>query len=99
MLKKKYHDSQRLRLIFTKTHPVCERIGVLKAQCPNGRAAYVRIDSVHEGDRDGMKGVFHIICVDSIFQWQIEACVQGISEAFLLPMLEMVIEQFPFVVE
>ena len=43
--------------------------------------------------------VYHITCVDSTSQWQIEACVQGISEAFLLPVLELVIAQFPFVIE
>jgi len=90
---------QALRVCFTKTHPVCNSIGVRKAPCPNGRSGFVRIDSVHQGDEDGMKGVYHITCVDSISQWQVEACVQGISEAFLLPVLEMVIEQFPFVIE
>jgi hypothetical protein len=90
---------QRLRVSFTKTHPVCNSIGVRKAPCPNGRAGYVRIDSVHQGDEDGMKGVYHITCVDSTSQWQVEACVQGISEAFLLPVLELVIAQFPFVIE
>ncbi len=90
---------QRLRVSFTKTHSVCNSIGVRKAPCPNGRAGFVRIDSVHQGDEDGVKGVYHITCVDSISQWQVEACVQGISEAFLLPVLEMVIEQFPFVIE
>ena len=29
-------------------------------------------------------------------QWQVMACVQGISEAFLLPVLELVMAQFPF---
>lgn len=88
-----------LRMSFTKTHPVCNTIGVRKAPCPDGRAGFVRIDSVHQGDEDGIKGVYHITCVDSISQWQVEACVQGISEAFLLPVLELVIAQFPFVVE
>ena len=90
---------QHLRVSFTKTHPVCNSIGVRKAPCPNGRAGFVRIDSVHQGDEDGMKGVYHITCVDSTSQWQVEACVQGISEAFLLPVLELVIAQFPFVIE
>ncbi len=90
---------QYLRVSFTKTHPVCNSIGVRKAPYPNGRAGFVRIDSVHQGDQDGMKGVYHITCVDSISQWQVEACVQGISEAFLLPVLELVMEQFPFVIE
>jgi hypothetical protein len=90
---------QRLRVSFTKTHPVCNCIGVRKAPRPDGRAGFVRIDSVHQGDVDGMKGVYHITCVDSTSQWQVEACVQGISEAFLLPVLELVIAQFPFVIE
>ncbi|MFY9259607.1 MAG: hypothetical protein WAO71_03765, partial [Gallionella sp.] len=66
---------------------------------PNGRAGFIRIDTVHQGDLDGVKGVYHITCVDAVCQWQVEACVQGISEAFLLPVLELIIEQFPFVIE
>lgn len=90
---------QAQRVSFTKTRPVCNSIGVRKAPSPNGRAGFVRIDSVHQGDEDGIKGVYHITCVDSISQWQVEACVRGISEAFLLPVLELVIAQFPFVIE
>ncbi len=90
---------QRLRTSFTKTHPVSNAIGVRKAPRPNGRAGFVRIDTVHQGDHDGIKGVYHITCVDAVCQWQVEACVQGISEAFLLPVLELIIEQFPFVIE
>ncbi len=87
------------RVSFNKTHPVRNNIGVRKAPRPNGRAGFVRIDSVHQGDEDGIKGVYHITCVDAISQWQVEACVQGISEAFLLPVLELVMQQFPFVIE
>ena len=29
-------------------------------------------------------------------QWQVQACVQGISEAFLLPVLALILQQFPF---
>lgn len=65
---------------------------------PEGRAGFIRIDTVHQGDLDGIKGVYHITCVDAVSQWQVEACVQGISEAFLLPVLELIIEQFPFVI-
>jgi hypothetical protein len=90
---------QKLRMSFTKTRPVCNPIGVRKAPRSNGRAGWVRIDSVHQGDLDGVKGVYHITCVDSVSQWQVEACVEGISEAFLLPVLEAVIAQFPFEIE
>jgi hypothetical protein len=89
---------QAQRKSLTKTRPVCNPIGVRKAPRPDGRAGFVRIDTVHQGDLDGLKGVYHITCVDESSQWHVEACVQGISEAFLLPMLALVIEQFPFVI-
>jgi transposase InsO family protein len=90
---------QAQRVIFTKTRAVRNAIGVRKAPQPNGRAGFVRIDTVHQGDLDGVKGVYHITCVDATCQWQVEACVQAISKAFLLPVLESVIAQFPFVIE
>ena len=90
---------QNQRVNFTKTRTVCNPIGVRKAPQPNGRAGYVRVDTVHQGDLDGVKGVYHITCVDAVSQWQVEACVQGISEAFLLPVLLMMMAQFPFEIE
>lgn len=90
---------QRQRQHLTKTHPVCSAIGVRRAPRPDGRAGFVRVDSVHQGDFDGAKGVYHITCVDCVSQWQVEACVEGISEAFLLPVLQSIIDQYPFVLE
>jgi hypothetical protein len=87
------------RQLFTATRPVCNTIGVRKAPAPDGHAGFVRIDTVHQGDLDGVKGVYHITCVDAVSQWQVQACVQGISEAYLLPVLSLIIEQFPFVVQ
>ena len=89
---------QAQRKSFTSTRPVCNAIGVRKAPGPKGRAGFIRIDTVHQGDLDGVKGVYHITCVDAVSQWQVQACVQGISEAYLLPVLALVIAQFPFVV-
>jgi transposase InsO family protein len=89
---------QARRKSFTSARPVCNAIGVRKAPGPEGRAGYVRIDTVHQGDLDGIKGVYHITCVDAVSQWQVQACVQGISEAHLLPVLALIIDQFPFVV-
>jgi transposase InsO family protein len=90
---------QAQRVSFAKTRAVCNPIGVRKAPRPKGRAGFVRIDTVHQGDLDGVKGVYHITCVDAVSQWQVQACVQGISEAFLLPVLALIIEQFPFEIE
>ena len=89
---------QAQRRSFTKTRPVCNTIGTRKAPNPQGRAGFVRVDTVHQGDLDGIKGVYHITCVDEVSQWQVQACVQGISEAFLLPVLTLVLGQFPFII-
>ena len=89
-------DYQAQRVNFVKTRAVCDPIGLRKATSPNGHAGFVRIDTVHQGDLDGVKGVHHITCVDEVSQWQMQACVQGISEAFLLPMLALILQQFPF---
>jgi len=63
---------------------------------PEGRAGFIRIDSVHQGDYDGAKGVYYIDAVDCVTQWQVVACCEHISEAFLLPVLEQLLTGFPF---
>jgi len=59
---------------------------------------YIRIDTVHQGDMNGSKGVYHINAVDEVTQWEIVASVERISEAYLVPVLEAVLQQFPFVI-
>jgi transposase InsO family protein len=87
------------RLVLTKTRPVRgSEIGVRRAPTPEGRAGFIRIDSVHQGDEDGAKGLYHINAVDCVTQWQVVATVHTISEAHLLPVIEAMLEQFPFVI-
>ncbi|MEO8924644.1 MAG: integrase, partial [Caldimonas sp.] len=76
------------RVVLTKTKPTkAIKIGVRKAPAPDGRAGFIRIDSVHQGDFDGTKGLYHINAVDCVTQWQVVATVQTISEAHLLPVI------------
>ena len=82
---------QAQRITFVGTRPVRNTIGVRQAPAPAGQAGFVRIDTVHQGDQDGVKAVYHITCVDAVSQWQVQACVQGISEAFLLLVLVPII--------
>jgi transposase InsO family protein len=90
---------RRHRVVMSKTHPVrTAAIGVRRAPAPEGRAGFIRIDSVHQGDFDGGKGLYHINAVDCVTQWQVVATVQSISEAYLLPVIEQMLEQFPFVI-
>lgn len=51
---------------------------------------------MHQGDRDGVKGVYHINTVDEVTQWQIVGATAQISEAYLLPLLRAMLAQFPF---
>jgi len=65
---RKRADYRARRVSFVKTRAVCNPIGLRKAPSPNGRAGFVRIDTVHQGDLDGVKGVYHITCVDEVSQ-------------------------------
>ena len=71
-------------------------IGVRRAPRPQGRAGFIRIDSVHQGDQDGIKGVYHINAVDCVTQWEVVATCEKISEAYLLPVLAQMLAAFPF---
>lgn len=81
---------------FTKTKPTPVAIGERRCPQPEGRPGYLRVDTVHQGDRDGVKGVYHINAVDEVTQWQVVACVPQISEAWLGPALVSMLAQFPF---
>lgn len=85
------------RVVLSKTRPTqAATIGVRKAPAPDGRPGFIRIDSVHQGDWDGTKGLYHINAVDCVTQWEVVATVQTISEAHLLPVIEQMLAQFPF---
>lgn len=79
-----------------KTQSVRIPIGVRRKPQPQGRPGFIRVDTVHQGDLDGKKGVYHINLVDAVLQWEIVLCVQNISEAFLIPALETALASFPF---
>ena len=84
------------RLNYVKTKPTGVTIAERRRPNPQGRPGYLRVDAVHQGDQNGAKGVFHINAVDEVTQWQIVAATERISEAWLLPVLKTMLEQFPF---
>jgi hypothetical protein len=51
---------------------------------------------VHQGDKDGVKGVYHINAVDEVTQWQVVGATAQISEAWLMPVMVAMLAQFPF---
>ncbi len=54
------------------------------------------MDTVHQGDWDGSKGVYHINAVDAVLQWEVIGCASKISEQYLMPVLEAILHQFPY---
>jgi len=83
-------------LTYTKTQAVKRNIGERRKPKPNGVPGYLRIDTVHQGDLNGKKGVYHINSIDEVLQWQIVASVEQISESYLEPILLLIIAQYPF---
>jgi len=87
---------RRRRVVYRETRPTAVSIGERRRPEPNGAPGYLRVDTVHQGDLDGVKGVYHRNAVDEVTQWQIVAAVPQISEAWLKPALEAMLAQFPF---
>jgi len=87
---------QRQRCILKKTRPKAAKIGTRRKPSPNEQPGYIRIDSVHQGDQDGRKGVYHINAVDEVTQFQVIVTVEKISERYMLPALEQLLASFPF---
>jgi len=84
---------------YEKTKPVRSKIGERRKPNANGQPGFVRIDSVHQGDQDGVKGVYHINAVDEITQFEVVCTVEKISEHYLIPVLEQLLDTFPFVIK
>lgn len=88
-----------LRWKYEKTKPKASSIGERRKPVANGEPGYIRVDTVHQGDFDKQKGVYHINAVDEVTQFEVVCTVEKISEQFLIPVLETLIITFPFVVK
>lgn len=86
------------RLNYTKTRAVQVAIGERRKPRPDGKPGYLRVDTVHQGDLDGIKGVYHINLVDEVTQWQMVACVAAITRSHLKPVLQDLLRRFPFLI-
>ena len=89
---------QRTTRRFEKTRPTTIAIGLRQKPRPEGRPGFIRIDSVHQGDKGKIKGVYHINSIDEVTQFEIIGAVQNLTEEHLLPLLERLITEYPFVI-
>lgn len=81
---------------YSKTRPVQVMIGERRRPDPQGKPGYLRVDTVHQGDMDGVKGVYHINAVDEVTQWQVVGSVAVLAQSALKPVLQGILDQFPF---
>lgn len=88
----------RTRRHWEETRPAVVRIGERRQPRPNGKPGYLRVDTVHQGDLDGRKGVYYINTVDEVTQFEIVGCVERINEAYLVPLLDGLLQQYPFTI-
>ena len=87
-----------VRTVVEGTKASAVSVGVRRAPQPQGMPGFLRVDTVHQGDRDGAKGVYLVNIVDEVTQYEYVGGVAGISERFLVPLLEALLALFPFVV-
>lgn len=91
-----YRDKTKL---FQKTKPRLVSIGERRKPDPNGKPGYIRVDTVHQGDSvHGEKGLYTINLVCELTQFEIMVATEKISEAYMVPVLEAALAQFPFVI-
>ena len=89
----------RQRYTFEKTRPKAALIGERKKPRATGEPGFIRIDTVHQGDQDKQKGVYHINAVDEVTQFEVVCTVEKISEQYLIPAIEQLLDCFPFVIQ
>lgn len=94
--KKQYLSSSHT---YTKTQATSTPIGIRRKPDPQGMPGFIRVDSVHQGDSEDGKGVYHINLIDEVLQWEIIGATEKISEAYLQPILEGCFNQFPFTLQ
>ena len=87
---------KRQRTWHAKTRSRQVDIGIRRRPQPDGKPGYLRVDTVHQGDQDGCKGVYHINAVDQVTQYECVVSVEKITERHLIPALQTLFDSFPF---
>src|SRR6266478_1210568 len=57
---------------------------------------HLRIDVVYQGSQDQNKGLYHINVIDEVTRFEVVYSIEKISENYLIPVLEIIMETFPF---
>lgn len=93
---RQYQSSKAMN--FRKTNVSKVNIGIRRKPDPQGKPGYLRVDTVHQGDSNGKKGVYHINLVDEVTQFEMVATVEKISEKYLRSIIKEALKLFPFMI-
>ncbi len=90
---------KRVNKTYQKTKPtVIRRIGERRKPSPDGKPGFLRVDTVHQGDKGKVKGVYHINAIDEVTQFEFIGSCSYISEHYLEPLLNQILDAFPFMI-
>ena len=78
------------------TRPIHIAIAERRRPQPFGQPGYLRVDAVHQGDLDGIKGLYHLNLVDEVTPFQFVGSLERIETPCLAPVLEALLRAFPF---
>lgn len=93
---KRYREKVK---VFSKTKATKTPIGERKKPEPQGRPGYLCVDTVHQGDKMGEKGAYHVNIVDMATQFEFVGSVEAISERYMKDILKELLCKFPFVLK
>ncbi len=82
---RKTRSCQRGRLTFRQTRSTTVSIGKRQKPTPEGKPGFLRVDTVHLGDREGEKGIYVINIVDEVTRFQHLGAVPNVTEYYLVP--------------
>jgi transposase len=92
----------RMNLRYEKTKPKVVNLGERKKPEPNGHPGCIRVDTVHQGDKQKdekgryVKGVYHINMVSEVTQFEVIGATEKINERSMEIILTILLEIFPF---
>ena len=84
------------RTVDPPTQPNTVAIGQRRKPEPLGIPEYRRGDTVHQGDRDGVKSLDYINSVDEVTPWKVVATTASLSETSQIPVFQAMLKQSPF---
>ena len=84
---------------LAQVHAFVEGTHAVAFSLPTKTERYGFIRRSLKGDLDGVKGLYHSNAVDEVTRFEVVGAVEKISERYLIPVLEQLLDQFPFVMK